>query len=448
MQIPSVSPLQRLKALPAMIKNPIPNLLKWQKELGPIYKLYVGRNAAIVLTEPAYVQQLLQKKHRSTEKSKIQTEILGRYTGKGLLTSTGEYWLKQRRAIQPGFHKKQLEGINSLIVNEITLFKKQLNNAADKGQPINISKLMMQLSSKIIGTSLFSEDLNYENIEFIGDVVMAIQKHIVKIIRIPFGNQWYNATGTNQNLLNLVHTTDKLLIDVIERRKEEKIEKNDLLDMLLAVRYEDTGKGMTDKQIRDEAVILFVAGYETTANALTWLWYLLDKHPDVVNKLKAETKAVLNGKAPVFEDLRKLTYNKQVIQETMRLYPPAWSTDRLVLEDFEIDGYQIKKGDLVIPFIYGVHHNPKFWEAPEKFNPERFAEANVKKQSPFAYIPFGGGPRLCIGSQFAVMEMQLTLAMLINDFKFTLAQKHKPEMQPMVTLRPKGALLMTVGRRV
>lgn len=444
-QIPSVSTLQRLKALPAMVRNPIPQLMEWQKEYGAIYKIGIGNNAGIIITEASYIQQVLQKKHRSTEKSKIQTELLCRYTGKGLLTSTGNYWLQQRRLIQPGFHKQRLAGINTLIVNEIEKFKLILDEHAKKQRPVNISKLMMQLSSKIIGTSLFSEDLNYEDIEFISDVVVATQKHLVKIIRIPFVNRWYEAMGDNQKLLDLVYTADKLLLDIIDKRKNDNITKNDLLAMLLAVKYEDTGKGMTLKQIRDEAIILFVAGYETTANALTWLWYILDKHPTVVKKLQEENKSVLKGKAPGFEDLRNLTYNKQVVQETMRLFPPAWSMDRVALESFEIDGYPISKGDLVIPFIYGLHHNQKYWPEPEKFKPERFSLTAQKKQVPYAYVPFGGGPRLCIGIQFAIMEMQLTLAILINEFKFTLAQTHEPELQPMVTLRPKGELMMQIS---
>lgn len=445
-QIPSVNTFQRLKALPAMIKNPIPVLMKWRDAFGPIYKLHLGKTSSVILTEPAYVQHVLQKKHRSIEKSKIQTEIMGRYTGKGLLTSTGDYWLQQRRAIQPGFHKQRLAGINTLIIDEIEQFKLILEQKAKAGKPVNIVSLMMQLSSKIIGKSLFSEDQNYEDVELISNVVIAVQKHLVKIIRIPFGDQWHNFTGENQKLLDLVHSTDKLVSDIIEKRKDNGLVKNDLLDMLLAVTYEHTGKKMTTEQIRDEAVILFVAGYETTANALTWLWYLLDKHPEVVEKLRKETKTVLNGKPPGFEHLRNLTYNKQVVQETMRMYPPAWTTDRVALEDFDIDGYQIKKGDFLVPFIYGVHHNPKFWPEPGEFKPERFTPENQKEQVSYAFFPFGGGPRLCIGNQFAIMEMQLTLAMLINDFKFSLAQKHEPELQPMVTLRPKGELLMNVHK--
>lgn len=444
-QIPSVNTVQRLRALPAMIKNPIPNLRKWQKAFGPIYNVYVGRNRAIVITEPAYIKQVLQKKHRAVEKSKIQTELLGRYTGKGLLTSTGDYWLQQRRAIQPGFHKQRLAAINALIVNEIEAFKNLLKEIEKTGKPVNIAKLMMQLSSKIIGKSLFGEDVNYGDVEFISNVVITLQKHLVKIIRVPFGDQLANINGSNQQLLDLVHTADRLLLKVIEERRTNKVSKNDLLDMLLAVTYQDSGKGMTTKQIRDEAIILFVAGYETTANALTWLWYILDKHPKVVQKLQQEVKTILNGKTPGFEDLPKLTYNKQVIQETMRIFPPAWSTDRVVLEDFEIDGYPVKKGDVIIPFIYGVHHNAKYWPEPEKFIPDRFSPEAQKKQAPFAYFPFGGGPRLCIGNQFAVMEMQLTLAMFINEFKFTLAQTHEPELQPMITLRPKGPLMMKVN---
>jgi len=216
--------------------------------------------------------------------------------------------------------------------------------------------------------------------------------------------------------------------------------------MLMEVTYSDTGKGMTLIQLRDEALILFVAGFETTANALTWLWYLLDKNSEVVKKLQKEAKTVLQDGKPTFDDLKKLVYTKQVIQETMRLYPPAWSTDRVVLEDFEIDGYTFKQGDIVVPFIYAVHHHEQYWENASVFKPERFRKEQAAERPPFAYFPFGGGPRLCIGNQFAMMEMQFLLAMLVTQFQFKLAQNHEPELQPMVTLRPKGGLWMQINR--
>jgi len=399
-----------------MINNPIPFMLDWQKEHGSVYQVTRGKTGGIVLTEPSYIQEVLQKKHRLTEKSIIQTKMLGRYIGKGLLTSTGNYWLQQRRTIQPGFHKQRLEAISGTIVHEINVFSQKLETIAQSGKPADISKLMTEISFKIIGKSLFGEVFNKPR-------------------------EWF---GITKKYLDLIKQSDHIIYDVIEKRKNSKQNKDDLLAMLMDVTYSDTGKGMTLTQLRDEALILFVAGFETTANALTWLWYLLDKHPAVVEKLQQEANLVLTNGSPTFEDLRKLEYTKQVIQETMRIYPPAWSTDRVALEDFEIDGYSIKKGHVIIPFIYGVHHNPKYWNDPEVFDPDRFSKANESKRHSFAYFPFGGGPRLCIGSQFAMMEMQFLVAMLATKFRFTLAQNHQPELQPKVTLRPKGALKVLV----
>lgn len=432
--------------MPQMISNPIPTLIDWRKEYGDIYQLARGNTGGIVICEPNYVQQVLQKKHRLIEKSIIQSKLLARYVGKGLLTSTGNYWLQQRRAIQPGFHKQRLQGISTTMVNEIETFSEVLNDIAQKDKPVNLSKLMMEISFKVIGRSLFGEDQLDENLAFIGHVVAVVQAHVIRTIRTPFLNKPREYLGVNQKYLDLIKQSDRIIYEVIEKRKSGKIAKDDLLTMLMEVTYSDTGKGMTLTQLRDEALILFVAGFETTANALTWLWYLLDKHPKVVEKLQQEAKTVLQNGKPVFEDIQKLTYTKQVIQETMRLYPPAWSTDRVVLEDFEIDGYPIKKGNVVIPFIYGIHRHEAYWENASAFKPERFSKEQVAKRPPFAYFPFGGGPRLCIGNQFAMMEMQFLVAMLVTQFRFSLAQNHEPELQPMITLSPKGGLLMKVSK--
>ncbi len=432
--------------MPQMLSNPIPSLIEWRKQYGNIYQLSRGKVGGIVLCEADYIQQVLQKKHRLIEKSVIQSTLLARYIGKGLLTSTGDYWLKQRRAIQPGFHKQRLMGISATVVHEIDVFTEVLNGLAESGEPVDISKLMMEISFKIIGRSLFGEDQLEENLAFIGHVVTAVQAYFVQTVRTPFLNKPREWLKISQKYLDLIKQTDWIIYEAIEKRKSAGVVKDDLLTMLMEVTYSDTGEGMTLTQLRDEALILFVAGFETTANALTWLWYILEKHPTVVQQLQQEANNVLPHGKPVFEDLKKLTYTKQVIDETMRLYPPAWSTDRVVLEDFEIDGYAIKQGNVVIPFIYGVHHHEQYWQDPDAFKPARFDKASIAERPPFAYFPFGGGPRLCIGSQFAMMEMQFLVAMLVRRFRFTLAQNHQPELQPMVTLRPKGGLMMRVGK--
>lgn len=443
--IPKVPAFDRLKVLPKMVKNPIPHLLHWHEEFGEIYRLSLGSRPVVVINKPELIQQVLQKKNRSFEKSIVQTGVLKRYIGQGLLTSTGDYWLRQRRSIQPGFHKRRLAQVSHLIVTEINRFSQQLEDKAKAGKAVDINSLMMKVTSQIIGKSLFSDSQTDEDLAHIEEVITIIQNHMIKVVRIPFAQQYYELIGRNEKYEKLAKDSDSLISKVIRERLRTKEQKDDLLDMLLDVRYEDTGEGMTVEQLRDEALILYVAGHETTANAMTWLWYLLDKHPKVVEKLQEEAKRVLNGANPTFEDVRQLVYTKQVIQESMRLYPPAWTMDRVAVEDVQLGDYMIKKGKIIIPFIYAAHHSTAYWEQPEAFLPERFSKEKEKQIPAFAYFPFGGGPRLCIGYQFAMMEMQFLVAMLITRFQFSLAQTHEPELQPMVTLRPRGGLMMKVN---
>jgi cytochrome P450 len=212
--------------------------------------------------------------------------------------------------------------------------------------------------------------------------------------------------------------------------------------MLLDARYEDTGEGMNDQQLFEECAILFVAGHETSANALAWTWYLLAQHPDVVQKAREELATVLGDRQPTFEELPKLEYLSQIIEESMRVYPPAWITDRIAAEDDEWNGIKIAKGVVVVTYFYGAHHSPNYWQNPEQFDPERFSKENKKQHIPFAYSPFGGGPRLCIGNNFAIMEMQLVLATMLRAYNFELIPNQTVIPQPLITLRPKTGIWM------
>jgi cytochrome P450 len=214
------------------------------------------------------------------------------------------------------------------------------------------------------------------------------------------------------------------------------------MQMLLDARYEDTGKGMNDQQLIDEAAILFIAGHETSANSLAWTLYLLAQHPEVLHKLKAELTAVAPNRVPSFNDLRQLTYLTQVINESMRLYPPAWITDRVALNDDELNGIPIPKGTVISIFIYGLHHQKKRWQDPEAFRPERFRPEISKTKHAFSFMPFGGGPRLCIGNNFAMMEMQLTLAAVLRRFNLRLPPGFEVSPKPLITLRPAKEILM------
>ena len=212
--------------------------------------------------------------------------------------------------------------------------------------------------------------------------------------------------------------------------------------MLLDVRYEDTGEPMTDRQLLDESKIIFVAGHETTANALAWTWYLLSRHPEVVVRIREELERVTGGNNPGFDDLHRLEYTASVIEESMRLYPPAWITDRQANEADEVGDLKIPKDAIVVPFIYGVHRSERLWEDPEAFNPDRFAKEEKSRMPAYSYMPFGGGPRLCIGNSFAMMEMQMILATILRRFDIELVPDQTIEAQPLVTLRPRYGIRM------
>jgi len=423
------------------LHNPIIPLRQYIEEYGETFAFHLGgMKYGIISIDPDVNQHILQKNNRNYVKSHIQTDVLGRFTGKGLLTSNGEYWLKQRRLIQPGFHKAKLASLTNLMQRIVSQTCDELAVKSENNQPVEINHDMLNITFKIIAHSLFSTHSSSTTLDELEEHVTILQKFIIRQIRQPYLHWWFNLSGKTQQHVNISNKSRTILLDIIKDRKNDSNSYDDLLDMLLSARYEDTNEGMTNEQLLNESLILFAAGHETTANALAWLTYLLSQHPNVVEKLRAELEEKLGNRTPQFEDLRNLTYTTQVLQETMRLYPPAWITDRIALEEDEIKGFRIPKGAMVNTFIYGAHHSAKYWDNPEEFRPERFEKENMKQKHKFAYFPFGGGPRLCIGNSFAMMEMQLVLAEIVRRFDFTLVSEQNIEIQPLITLRPKEGI--------
>ncbi len=448
-EIKTIPRLKVILGLFRFLKNPIPLINEAIEEYGDTYITYLGATTkAIMSVDPDFTQYILQKNNKNYHKSKLQTEAVGKYVGKGLLTANGAYWLKQRRLIQPGFKKDKIVKLMSLMYEVVEDYVEELKSRLHDGaQEIEITEEMSLLTLKIISKALFSTGIEGEQLELLNKAVTDLQTAIIKSVRQPMFNWWRTLTGENAKNDKLSQQTYDLITGIIEARRKDTGEYNDLLDMLLHSVYEDTGEGMTTKQILDEALIIFVAGHETTANALSWTLYLLDQHPDISDKLITESNKVKLEGDITYQDVAKMDYNRQILSEAMRLYPPAWITDRVALEDDEFNGIKITKGDVIGLYIYGAHHSSKLWDEPEKFNPSRFERDKMKSNHPYAYYPFGGGPRLCIGQQFAMVEMQLSLMELIKNFKFELKEDHPIELSPLVTLRPRHGLKMMVSNR-
>ena len=451
-EIPFIPFLENVVSIPTLVNNPIPVFKEKLKKYGKIYQVNATIAQNIIVTNhPPFINHILQSNHRNYIKSEIQTEGLAQYIGYGLLTTNGSYWLRQRRLIQPGFHRQKLVNIVHIMNDEIDDFIEEMRlNYAKSGKAFDLSEEMMRLTFKVVAKALFSRSIDEEELMRTGEIITAVQKYFVRKARMPFMKPWYQLIGREQRTNRLKEEADALLMEKIKTRKKEdgKIKHDDLLEMLLDARYEDTNEGMSMQQVKDESAILLVAGHETSANALSWLFYLLTQNPKAQQKMVEEGNQLFQKKKEIgFNDLQQLTFTRQCVDETMRLYPPAWAIDRKALEDDEIEGYKIPKGGTVIAFLYGAHHNPNYWKNPEDFIPERFAPENITSEQKKAYFPFGGGPRLCIGNNFALMEMQIAAAKIWHHFEVELIPNQDIDLQPLVTLRPRNGIKVRIKER-
>ncbi|WKL47332.1 cytochrome P450 [Flavobacterium pectinovorum] len=418
-------------------KNSIPYHKRYFDKLGDSFSLKIGKSKHLILSRDNEVAQyILQKNQKNYYKSKFQSVYLSKYLGKGLLTVDGEFWLKQRRLIQPAFHKQKMnqlvENMNDTIVAEL--------DSLVTDQSVDVFPVMSQVAFNVVAKSLFQLSVSDEKLNRIKYIIEEVQNFLVKEIRLPHKAWWFSLSGQVEKHLELAEENNKIIQEIVEDRITSKEEINDLLNMLLETRYEDTGEGMSVKQLIDEIKILFIAGHETTANALTFTLYLLAENPELQQKVFEEITEIQSETIDVVEQLQKMTYINAVLNEAMRLYPPAWITDRENVEDDNLAGYNIKKGTLIGVSFYELHRNPKYWENPEKFLPERFL-GEQKKQSMQYFYPFGAGPRMCIGAGFAIYEMCLTISNLVKKYTIT-SVNSEIQFNPLITLKPVGVKIL------
>lgn len=440
--IPIASSKKLLGHLTEYVSNPLDFLHNKWKLKGDLFKFRVAHRYLVVATHPDYIRHILQENHTNYKKS-LAYRKLKLLLGNGLFTSEGDYWLKQRRLSQPAFHRDKITSYFDSMVFYTSEFMQSLKQLAEGREPVAFHKEMTELTLKIICKTLLNIDLNHggkvveENLSF---ALVFMMKRVTSSINLPM----MVPTTEHQRFKVSVTKIRELIDEIIEKKRKTSQPSNDLLSMLMEVKDEDTGEKMSNTQLKDEILTFFLAGHETSAVALTWAMYLIHTHPETLNKVKREVNEVIGNQELEMGHLRKLTFTTQVIKETMRLISPVWVLGREAIEEDNLGKYRVKKGASIIFSPYLVHRHPDFWEDPDKFDPERFSFLNEPKIHKFAYFPFGGGPRLCIGSSFAMMEMQVILALLIKNFDFKINDDKHPGFNFSLTLRPAEEINMSV----
>lgn len=412
-------------------------------DYGEVVHLQAGPFPMYQLNHPDHIQYVLQDNNRNYDKNNFGNDLLRAPLGNGLLTSDGDFWRRQRRLMQPAFHRQRIMALGEMMTAATAQMLERWRPYAQNGQALDLPHEMMHLTLSIISQALFTRETG-RDAETVSRAATILVEHLGWKFVTLFPPPDWAPTPRNLRYRRAMRELDEIVYRIIGERRQHPTEANDLLALLLETRDEDTGEGMTDKQLRDEVMTMYLAGHETTAVALAWTFYLLSKHPAVERQLRAEVTQTLKGRTPTMADLPSLPYTRMVLDESMRLYPPAWAVSRRNIQADEIGGYHIPANSFVFFSPYVMHRHPQYWDNPEGFDPERFAPENEKSRPRYAYFPFGGGPRQCIGNIFALAEAQLILTQIVQSYHLSLVPGQPIEPAPLVTLRPRDGLQMMV----
>jgi len=419
--------------------DPLAVFSAWAREFGDIFHYHALWINVFFLNHPDLIESVLVRNYQNFVKDHVVRKSRW-FFGDGLLTNEGESWLRQRRLSQPAFHRDRIASYASIMTD----YTQQVFADWGNGETRDLHQEMMQLTLRIVVRVLFGVEA--EEIGKISAAMNVLMRNSsgVRLLLPPVAR--YLPTPAMIEFRRAVRQLDEIVYRIIARRRAGESDSGDLLSMLMQARDED-GSQMSDAQLRDEVMTFLLAGHETTALTLSWTWHLLSLNAEAEQKLHEELDRVLSGRTPEFSDLPKLPYTEFVIKESMRLYPPAWSVARTVVSEFELRGYRIPAGANVVMSQWIMHRDPRYFPDPEKFDPDRWLPEKSQKLPRFAYFPFGGGPRQCIGASFAMMEATLLLASISQRFRFNAVPGHPGVPVPSFTLRPKHGIRMTLQSR-
>ena len=451
-RIPGPSGLPLLGNMHQLLHDNLGFVVQMAHEYGDVVRYRLGPMPIYQINSPEGVQHILQDNNQNYSKDSLNFGSVKKVFGNGLLSSHGEFWLRQRRLMQPVFHRRRVATFGELMSKASEEHLAHWAQKTGDQAPLDIQEAMMALTLDIVLQALFNTRIGDE-VEKFGKAVTTLLADMTFRFLHPYYPPVQVPTLRNRGFLRALKTLEEVIYQLVDERRQLLAQGNteqipdDLLTLLIQARDEETGEGMSDRQLRDETLTLYIAGHETTALTLTWACYLLARHVNVAQRLEEEVAQVLAERSPTLADLPQLPFLRSVVDETQRLYPPAWILNRQSIGEDEIGGYRIPAHSFVAFSPYVLHRHPEHWENPAEFDPERFVPERVRQRHRYAYLPFGGGPRQCIGRDFALCEAQLILATVLQRYRLHLLPGFTVQMQPLITLRPLHGLPMMLEPR-
>ena len=428
----------------SVMKDPLAFLVSLKNEYGEIVKIKIAGKAYYIVQSPEAIKHVLQENSKNYYKPGT-AKLMKRFLREGLATSNGETWLKQRRIMQPAFHNKRINGFTEIIAEEVDSLIENWKQTPHT-EPVNVNNEFLKLTLNNINKIMFGADLKTQLdriVVIVNELLLSASGSVTSIVKFPF----FIPTASNLRFRRANKEFEKIIHQIIEQRKYNKIAaKLDLLDMLMQAFDDESKTNMTANQLRDEVATIFMAGHETTAQTLSWVFYHLALHPDTYLKILEESKAIGNDQLTI-DGFKKLTYTHMVIEETMRIYPPVWVMARKSFSEDNIAGYHLPAGSTILINIYGMNHHEKYWKNSFDFIPDRFQTHSKESRHPFLFIPFGAGQRPCIGSSLAMMVLQSVIFRLVQQFEFKIPNEFLPIVEPNITLRAKYGIRLLIKQK-